>query len=143
MRLRPALFALLVLSTGCLGSPRVGARSADGTGAGVSPTFSSIAQTILVPSCATSACHGGSSPNNTPALDADLAYAQLVGVPSTQSSLNLVEPGHPEQSYLVVKLRGTMSAYGGWGEQMPVGSPLSEEDLSAIEAWITNGASHD
>ncbi len=110
---------------------------APATGGGATASFSSIVQTILVPRCATSACHatGGTAPN----LEASAAYGALVGIQSTQASLNLVEPNQVEQSYLVLKLRGT----GSVATIMPTDGALSPADVAAIEAWISNGAPND
>jgi OmcA/MtrC family decaheme c-type cytochrome len=117
---------------------------------GVSATFSSIVQAVLVPRCATAACHSGPPPAPPPQLDADAAYDALVGpsgvgVPSQQSSLKLVDPGAPERSYLVYKLRGDAGAVGGsTPTPMPIGdSLLDEATIRAIEAWIANGAPND
>ena len=142
----PALFLCAALAGGCVTGPTVGERQPGGGGA-TSGTFSSINDTILAPRCATSACHSGTPPaNGVPvSLDAAVAWSELVGVPSTQlPSLNLVEPGRPEDSYLVAKLRGTHALDGGSGAQMPIGEePRAEDELTAIEAWITNGAPND
>ncbi len=112
---------------------------------GVSATFSSIVQGVLVPRCATTSCHSGNPPAPPPQLDADAAYAALVGVQSQQSSLKLVEPGAPERSYLVYKIRGDAGAVGGsTPTPMPSGDSLLDEDtIRAIEAWIANGAPND
>jgi OmcA/MtrC family decaheme c-type cytochrome len=110
-----------------------------GTAAG--STFSSIAQNILVPRCATTACHArGATP---PDLEASAAWAALVGAPSGQSSLRLVEPSAPDKSYLVYKLRGTAGSVGGIGTVMPTDGALSPSDIAAVEAWISNGAPND
>jgi hypothetical protein len=42
-----------------------------------------------------------------PCADPQMAYRNLVGVPSREVDMSLVTPGDPEQSYLVHKLRGT------------------------------------
>ncbi len=108
------------------------------TGGAVASTFSSIVEQVLVPRCATSACHAaGAAP---PVLDAGSAYAALVSVQSGQASLPLVEPNEPEASYLVHKLRGTQGSVGGSGAIMPTDGVLAPADLAAIEAWIANGA---
>jgi len=50
----------------------------------------------------------------------------------------LVDPGHPELSYLVDKLRGTNLCQG---TRMPLDAPaLSAPDIATIEAWICQGA---
>jgi hypothetical protein len=112
------------------------------TGGGATASFSSIVEAILVPRCATSACHAaGAQP---PRLDAPGAYAALVGVQSGQSSLRYVEANAPEQSYLVHKLRGTAASVGGsTATLMPPDGALAPADVAAIEAWITNGAPND
>jgi OmcA/MtrC family decaheme c-type cytochrome len=113
------------------------------TGTGVKSTFASIVDGILVPRCATAACHSGSPPVAFPALDAGVAWDTLVGVPSGQASMSLVEPGAPEASYLVYKLRGDATSAGGSGLPMPTDGLLDAADIAAIEAWILNGAPND
>ncbi len=107
-------------------------------------TFGAITQGILVPRCATSACHAGSPPPAEPTLDAGVAWSALVAVPSLQASgTQLVEPFAPDRSYLVMKLRGTAANAGGIGTLMPPDAALDEADIAAIEAWISNGAPND
>ncbi len=108
----------------------------------VGSSFSAIAAQVLVPRCASTACHAaGATP---PQLDAAGAYAALVGVPSGQSSLAFVQPGAPERSYLVFKLRGDAASAGGSvATIMPTDGALSPSEIAAIEAWITNGAPND
>jgi len=79
-------------------------------------------------------------------LDAEVGWSQLVSVPSVQAPLDLVDPGHPERSYLMNKISGTHASVGGFGDRMPptsVGEPLSEEEILSIEAWIRSGAPND
>jgi hypothetical protein len=69
------------------------------------------------------------------------AHATLVGVKATETALNRVEPGKPDESYLVHKLEGTHVAAGGTGDRMPTGgAPLSIEQIATIRAWIEQGA---
>ena len=50
----------------------------------------------------------------------------------------LITPGHPEQSYLIDKLRGTHLCAGS---RMPLDGPaLSAVSVDAITAWICQGA---
>lgn len=72
----------------------------------------------------------------------DGAYANLVGQPSVQvPSMALVQPGEPDQSYLWHKLNGTHLDVGGEGDPMPaIGTPLDDDTLARIEAWIVDGA---
>lgn len=126
---------------------RKGGRGGGGGGGG--GAYSTISSNIFVPRCATTACHSGGPPppSGVPlSLDAAFGWSQLVSVPSVQAPLNLVEPGHPEKSYLVNKLRGTQSSVGGLADRMPpptAGDPLTEEEILSIEAWISSGAPND
>jgi hypothetical protein len=123
-----------------------GGTGGGGTGSGV---YSAISANIFVPRCATTACHSGGPPppSGVPvSLDPEVSWSQLVSVPSVQAPLDLVEPGQPERSYLVNKLRGTHSSVGGLGNTMPppaAGAPLTEEEILFIEAWIRSGAPRD
>jgi OmcA/MtrC family decaheme c-type cytochrome len=118
--------------------------SAPGASA-VASTYSAIARDILVPRCASGACHGGSPPAYFPQLDAEVAWEEMVGKPSEQASgVMLVKPYAPEESYLLVKSRGDGASLGGVGTPMPIGdAALTPSELAAIEAWIANGAPND
>jgi hypothetical protein len=131
MALAAALFA-------CAPAPDVGEKQPGQVGpVGPAEHFSTLVQDVIVPRCATASCHAGTFPPADPPLDAELAYGALVGVPSYQAPMNLVEPFEPANSYLVVKLRGT-------GSPMPIGdAALDESEIQAIEAWIANGAPND
>lgn len=68
-------------------------------------------------------------------------YANLVGVKATQSPLNRIAPGDPENSYLYRKLAGTQLTAGGEGERMPFGeTPLTDAQLDLFRRWIAEGA---
>jgi hypothetical protein len=71
-------------------------------------------------------------------LDADHSYSHLVNVASKEvPSLDRVEPGNPDDSYVVQKVEGT-AAVGG---QMPLGrTPLTAEQIALIRQWISEGA---
>jgi hypothetical protein len=96
-----------------------------------------IYQTVLVRSCAAQPglCHSGQfEPNlSTPAL----AYHNLVRRPSLERSKQLrVDPGNPQSSLLMAKLRNQEVI-----SQMPLGAaPLTEEEIGMIEKWISDGA---
>jgi OmcA/MtrC family decaheme c-type cytochrome len=117
--------------------------------AGVSATWSSIAQEIMVPRCASAACHGGVPPAYYPNLDAATGWAALVGdaggQPSQQASgMMLVAPYAPEESYLLLKIRGEGATVGGIATPMPIqDTALTPSEIAAIEAWIANGAPND
>jgi hypothetical protein len=75
-------------------------------------------------------------------LEPNISYGKLVGVASTEDPGELrVKSGAPNQSYLIAKLNGTQVAAGGSGAQMPYNQPpLSSEQISLIEQWISEGA---
>jgi hypothetical protein len=111
------------------------------TSTAVAASFSAIRDQILVPRCATSACHA--SGGNYPTLEAAGAYAALVSAPSFEAAMPLVTPSDVTKSYLDYKLRGDMSSAGGAGAIMPPDGALAPADIAAIEAWIANGAPND
>jgi hypothetical protein len=83
-------------------------------------------------------CHSGASAPQGLRLDANNSYANLVDVPSNEvPSLLRVEPGDPDNSYLVQKVEGTADV----GGQMPLGGPpLSASTIALIRQWISDGA---
>ncbi len=110
----------------------------------VSASFSSIVQNVIVPRCASAACHGGNPPAFYPQLDAEVAWDALVGRPSLQASMALVEPGAPEASYLLLKLKNEAGSAGGVPTPMPIGDALLDPgEIAAVEAWIAAGAPND
>jgi len=135
-------FAAAVL-LGCPQAPEVGPAVPGGGLGEAAGNFSAIAATILVPRCATSACHTGSPPaNGIPvSLDAEVAWVELVGVQAIEApGIAVVEPSDPQASYLVHKLRGTGSQVGGTDTLMPPDGQLDEAEILAIEGWIADGA---
>lgn len=71
-------------------------------------------------------------------------WPRLVGVPSAESPLKLVEPGDPAKSYLYAKLEGSHEAAGGSGLRMPPQAPpLAATDMETLRQWIAAGAKDD
>lgn len=107
---------------------------------GIQPTLASIQEHVFTPIC--SACHtgpaGGALPASMDLSDAEASFDNLVGVASTEvPTLQRVEPGNPDDSYIVQKLEGTAAV----GAQMPFGQdPLDPETIAAIRQWIADGA---
>ena len=85
-------------------------------------------------------CHvAGASYANS--LEADVAYQELVDAPSWEIPLlDRVDPGRPELSYLVYKMRGEQGQIGGMGGTMPPEVELPKEDFDMIYRWIEQGA---
>ena len=98
--------------------------------------YDSQIQPIFSSRC--TSCHSGGGAPQGLRLDAANSYANLVNVASREvPSLERVEPGNPDDSYLVQKVEGT-AAVGG---RMPLGgSPLSAAQIELIREWISEGA---
>jgi Bacterial Ig-like domain len=107
-----------------------------GTGP-ITPDLQSIEDNVFTPIC--SKCHIGAGAPEGLQLDAAHAYNALVGVPSVEEpSILRVDPGNPDESYMVLKIEGASGIEGG---QMPLGeTPLPQATIAAIRQWITNGA---
>lgn len=105
----------------------------------IQPTLSSIQTNVFDTNCALSGCHRGSRAPLGLDLSAGNARANLVNVESQErSNLFRVEPGDPDDSYLVRKIEGGPDIVG---DRMPRGRPpLSNEAIDAIRTWIENGA---
>lgn len=124
----------LLLGTGCEHADPVGPGED-----GLQPTLNSIQENIFSTSCALSGCHAGANPVLGLDLSAGEAHASLVDVASTERpDLSRVEPGAPDESYLVHKIEGRSSIEG---QRMPAGrDPLSQEEIDVIREWIVQGA---
>lgn len=86
-------------------------------------------------SCTQAGCHAAPVAQMSMNLTADQFYANTVGQPSLEKpDVKRVEPGHPEKSYLVQKIKGEE---GIVGLQMPMtGDKLTEAEIATIEQWI-------
>ena len=107
-------------------------------GEGVS--WSGRVSRILEANCG--GCHTGTSPSAGLNLVEEAAYDTLLGPSSQQPSLNFIEPGKPDESYLWLKLNGDDSIDGS---QMPLDPldgdrTLTQPELDDIRTWIENGA---
>lgn len=111
--------------------------SEGGGGSGtLQPTFLSIQANVLTPMC--TGCHAGAAAPAGLRLDAASSYALLVGVASAEvPSLQRVNPGSPDNSYLIRKLEGSATV----GARMPLGGPfLDDATIAVIRQWIAAGA---
>jgi hypothetical protein len=111
-----------------------------GSSGPITADFQSIQDNVFTPIC--SKCHIGASAPEGLQLDAAHSYNLLVGVPSVEEpNLLRVNPGNPDQSYMVLKIEGASGIEGG---QMPLGeTPLPQDTINAIRQWISNGAPKD
>ena len=69
------------------------------------------------------------------------AWSRMIGVPSVQSPLPLVDPGAPDNSYVYIKLIESGESVGGSGRLMPIQQPpLDRGQIETIRLWIEQGA---
>lgn len=107
-------------------------------------TYHAIQEYIFDKSCANSACHA--APTNIAGLDLTYtsSYEGIVGqVPENPaafaSGMKLVDPGNPENSFLLTKLISPIAQEHG--TRMPLGnSVLHDGKIDAIRKWIVAGA---
>lgn len=148
-RMWGCLLLLLLLSLGgCAGNGQgldengnpIGSGGDGGLPVAFDPTFQNIQKNVFTPIC--TACHAGPAAPQGLILDETNSYALLVNHGSTERpDLLRVNPGNPDQSYLVQKLEG---APGIVGAQMPFNlPPLPQTTINAIRVWIARGAPHD
>jgi len=102
-------------------------------------TLASIQANLFNPSCIV--CHSGASAPLGLRLDAASSFTSLVGVASRQDGgFLLVNPGQPDESYLIRKLEGSAAE----GEQMPLGGPpIPQATIDFVRQWIVDGAPAD
>lgn len=107
-------------------------------------TYHDIQEYVFDKSCANSACHA--APTNIANLDLTYAgsYAALIGQEpenpaAAAAGMKLVDPGNPENSFLLTKLIGpTMLEHGS---RMPLSAgPLHNGKIDAVRKWIAAGA---
>ena len=103
-----------------------------GGGGPLQPTFASIQANVFTPIC--TACHAGAAAPVGLRLDAGSSYDLLVGVASGEvGSLQRVNPGDPDASYIIQKLEGRAAV----GVRMPYGGPyLDDATIAVIRQWI-------
>ena len=137
-----SLITSLLLAS-CGGGDGGGGGNGGGGGGGggggdppIEATLESIQENVFSAICTN--CHVGAGAPEGLRLEEGMSHAMLVNVPSGEvPTLLRVEPGNPDDSYLVQKIEGTASV----GAQMPLGGPaLSDEQIAAIRQWITDGA---
>jgi hypothetical protein len=112
--------------------------------ANVASTLESLEQHVFSPTCSRDTCHSGPQSEHTLSLLPGEAYANLVDVQPDNVTARLagklrVDPGNPENSFILDKLRGTLTM--DEGERMPRGLPqIPAREIALIESWIAAGA---
>ncbi len=109
-----------------------------GSGGPVDPptetvSFANDVQPIFTTNCV--GCHGDGG-NAGLDLRSGQSYTNLVQIPSTESSLNLVERDLPGQSWLYLKLTGQQNV----GQVMPPSGSLDAAITDVVRIWIEEGA---
>jgi len=136
MRLALLLTAVLLWASCGGDDSTVGPDGSDGAGQLTEASLAQVSEVFAI-SCAFSGCHSGGDPAAGLSLEGDFA-ARIVGVASEQrSDFLLVAPGNPDESYLLLKVRGDDEIIS---QQMPPGNPLPAEQVEIIRAWIASGA---
>jgi len=101
-------------------------------------TLARVQAVVFTPNCAVAGCHSTLAPQQGMSLAAGAAYGSTVRVPSVEfPGLNRVEPGSPDRSYLVKKLRGDPDITG---VRMPDGGTLTPDEIQLVIDWVTRGA---
>ncbi len=104
-------------------------------------TLNRVQAEVFTPSCALSNCHKGTSAKAALNLEPGKSFGNTVGVPSIQSSLFRINPGQPDASFLISKIRGDGEILGN---RMPPGGPyLSTTETKLVVDWVRRGAPND
>jgi hypothetical protein len=107
-------------------------------------TFAAIQNAVFERhGCTQAVCHGAANPQGGLDLRPDVAYANLVDVPSKiLPDQKRVEPGLAAESLLWRKLaKATQNLAGVPGTGMPNGlPPIPDNELEAVRLWIHAGA---
>ncbi|MEW6269826.1 MAG: hypothetical protein AB1689_11085, partial [Thermodesulfobacteriota bacterium] len=123
--------------------PGPGNPSCEGEQQSFTSTFEGIQQVIFERhGCTEQICHGSSAQGGLN-LTADVAYDNIYNKRALGSSLNLVEPGDNDRSYLWLKLAASTNpgSVDIAGAPMPNGRPpLSPDELELVRLWIYGGA---
>lgn len=99
------------------------------------PTAEDVYDLVLVRRCAPHHVDGA----RLPYLGRDGLAARLQSPSIQQPELDWIEPGHPDESYLYLKVIGGHRGAGGTGSQMPIGPALDEDEVALIRLWIEEG----
>ena len=141
---------LLAICAGCSGDgstlgpdgrPVDGDSDANGADDSDAPTtditLAQISEQIFALKCV--GCHGGGSPSANMSLESGVVAAEIINVASSQNSdIKRVDPGNPDGSYLLIKLRADEDMVS---QQMPLGGgALSDEQIEMVRKWIAGGA---
>jgi hypothetical protein len=104
-------------------------------------TFTRVQSEIFATSCAFSGCHAGVAPASGMDLSPGASWTAVHATSVERSDLKRIEPGSPDRSYMVRKVRGDADISGG---RMPLGGPyLSAAQVKLLVDWVLRGAPQD
>jgi len=106
------------------------------------PSFAADVQPILTKRCVVGGCHTLGVAQGGLALDASVAYDELVGAPATSSgnAYLRVAPGNSVDSWLIRRVRADPALRNGL-PRMPLATlPLTANQIGTIANWIDQGA---
>ena len=107
-------------------------------------TYHDIQDNVFDKSCVNSACHAPPQNSSDLNLTYGQSYPDLVNrVPRNAEAaamgMKLIDPGNPDNSFLLTKLMGSDNP--NFGSRMPFGTgPLHQGKIDAIRTWIEAGA---
>jgi hypothetical protein len=110
----------------------------------VTSTLEHLEQHVFAPTCSRDTCHSGPQSDHSLTLLPGEAHLNLVGVMPDNLQARLagklrVDPGHPENSFLLDKLKGELGE--NEGQRMPRGlGKVPAREIALVEAWIAAGA---
>ena len=146
MHRRVLCFIVLIAATAVFAACDEKLSSIAGPTPNLEPTFASIQKEIFETTdvagrVACTGCHTstGRNPAGGLNLNHDVAYNNLVNVPSRKPGAIRVVPGDPENSYIVHKVEGRSDIIG---LRMPFSGPpfLSNGQILILKRWIELGA---
>jgi hypothetical protein len=111
---------------------------------GATSTLDFLERHVFAPTCSRDTCHVGPQSDHTLSLLPGEAHLNLVGVQpdnvtARRAGKLRVDPGNPDNSFLLDKLRGILDP--DEGERMPRGLPkVSKKEIALLAAWIAAGA---
>ena len=107
---------------------------------GPTVTLTQLKTDVFTARCGAPGCHLSPSPPNNMSLAPDLIWQEIFDVAAlSDSNFKRIAPGDPDNSYIIMKLRGDSRIVGS---QMPLdgGGPIPDEDIARIATWIEEGA---
>jgi hypothetical protein len=106
------------------------------------PSFVADVQPIFTKRCVVGGCHTLASEQAGLALDASVAYDELVGVPATSSvdPYLRVEAGNAADSWLMRRLHADPAVRNGQPRMPLAATPLTDNQIATIVNWIDQGA---